>query len=751
MGNKTQEMQPEPVSVHLQSASTVLDDLRGQATWEEEWMDNNPGMVAATNHERKVHLLSDLLGKADGVLAFREVLDASPALRALMSTADHSSSSTAAGGGATGRAGGDHTAVAEEAKYHLVQEKLSEGQSFKGGAAAAREASPREFYHHRDRLRSLLDREENVVCADCTARLPTWASVNTGVFLCTQCAGCHRRGKIGTPLHISKVLSVQLDDWTKAQVEFMAGMGNEMANSFLEYHVPSTWLKPSHLEPRDYRDAYIKAKYQSRLFEFRGKKKPVIKPPPPVDHGSMLLSGMDRDAGGDGGGERVGSGVSHGMTEYIGFVNINLVRGENLVPAGFGQQLQYMAVLRIGGQEVRSKWARKSDGSPLWSEKLMLCWDGNMPLNIDMYGGKDHIGQAQVPLRSLLLMERESAAEAGDDSSRGDRGSGSSNLGGLEPASRLLDNVLATPVPAGGGGGGSEGSEDDDGDLSFFETGDPQEEGGQDDVEDSLPSTVPSLVSSTSSGPPTLSSLSALAARVAAVHSKPEEGGGATTASSPVPSIDAAAAVPSATAAPDEKKSSSALTTVDSGGGGDGGGGNSTATSPYDAGGGGGVFAFAGSGTLKAGDGDKKVPGSAANAAAAAAARVENLLGEPKGGVEATSASIEKLPGGELYVSLEDKKEATTGDRFGGLSPLTGAGSVASSRGTSPRPVLSNKMGSNGNATGGLSTKSFNNMMLKLGKSGGTSGGSGGNPGHSQSRPAQGGVVIKMDFVRIEH
>lgn len=38
----------------------------------------------------------------------------------------------------------------------------------------------------------------------------------------------------------------------------MAGMGNEMANSFLEYHVPSTWLKPSHLEPRDYRDAYIK-------------------------------------------------------------------------------------------------------------------------------------------------------------------------------------------------------------------------------------------------------------------------------------------------------------------------------------------------------------------------------------------------------------------------------------------------------------------------------------------------------------
>ncbi|CAM9934475.1 unnamed protein product, partial [Ectocarpus sp. 4 AP-2014] len=609
MGNKTQEMQPEAVSVHLQSTSTVLDDLRGQATWEEEWTDNNPGMVAATNHERKVHLLSDLLGKADGVLAFREVLDASPALRALMLTTE-SSSSTAAGG-ATGGAGGDHTTVAEEAKYHVVQEKLSEGQSFEGGAAAAREANPRDFYHHRNRLRSLLEREENIVCADCTAKLPTWASVNTGVFLCTQCAGCHR--SLG--VHISKVLSVQLDDWTKAQVEFMAGMGNEMANSFLEYHVPSTWLKPSHLEPRDYRDAYIKAKYQSRLFEFRGKKKPVIKPPPPVDHASAMVSGVDGDAGGDGAGERGGSGMSHGMTEYIGFVNINLVRGESLVHAGFSQQLQYMAVLRIGGQEVRSKWSKKSDGSPSWSEKLMLCWDGNMPLNIDMYGGKDHIGQAQVPLRSLLLKERQSA-EAGHDSRRGDRGNGS-NLGGLEPASRLLDNVLATPVPAGGSCSGSEAG--DDGSLSFFDGGDPQEEGPPEEVEEGPTSTAPSLVSSTSSGPPTLSSLSATRTAAAAVPSNAE--GGRAAAPSPAPSIEAAA-VPSATTATDETKTSSALTTVESGGG--GGGDNSTATSPYDAGGGG-VFGFAESGALKARDSDKKVPGSGA------AARVEKLLGEPKG------------------------------------------------------------------------------------------------------------------------
>lgn len=48
------------------------------------------------------------------------------------------------------------------------------------------------------------------------------------------------------------------------QVEFMSGMGNSMVNSFLEYHVPKTWLKPSHLEPREYRDSYVKVRSHER-------------------------------------------------------------------------------------------------------------------------------------------------------------------------------------------------------------------------------------------------------------------------------------------------------------------------------------------------------------------------------------------------------------------------------------------------------------------------------------------------------
>ena len=50
-----------------------------------------------------------------------------------------------------------------------------------------------------------------------------------------------------------------------------------------------------------------------------------------------------------------------------------------------------------------------------------------------------------------------------------------------------------------------------------------------------------------------------------------------------------------------------------------------------------------------------------------------------------------------------------------------------------------------------MPSKSFNNMIFKLGKGGGPAGG-GGSAGQSQQcRPAQGGLVIMMDFVKIEH
>ena len=50
-------------------------------------------------------------------------------------------------------------------------------------------------------LKSILSRPENKICADCKEQMPTWASINCGVFICLKCSGIHR----GLGVHVSKV------------------------------------------------------------------------------------------------------------------------------------------------------------------------------------------------------------------------------------------------------------------------------------------------------------------------------------------------------------------------------------------------------------------------------------------------------------------------------------------------------------------------------------------------------------------
>lgn len=73
------------------------------------------------------------------------------------------------------------------------------------------------------------------ICADCTARGPTWASINLGVFICLNCSGIHRN--LG--VHISKVRSTNLDTWLPEQVEFIKATGNVKANAYWECNMPA--------------------------------------------------------------------------------------------------------------------------------------------------------------------------------------------------------------------------------------------------------------------------------------------------------------------------------------------------------------------------------------------------------------------------------------------------------------------------------------------------------------------------------
>uniref|UniRef100_UPI00358F5CA4 stromal membrane-associated protein 1-like n=1 Tax=Myxine glutinosa TaxID=7769 RepID=UPI00358F5CA4 len=83
---------------------------------------------------------------------------------------------------------------------------------------AEREKSKKKLEQAHAILTHLLREDDNKYCADCEAKAteaPRWAAWNLGIFICIRCAGIHRN--LG--VHISRVKSVNLDQWTIEQLE----------------------------------------------------------------------------------------------------------------------------------------------------------------------------------------------------------------------------------------------------------------------------------------------------------------------------------------------------------------------------------------------------------------------------------------------------------------------------------------------------------------------------------------------------
>uniref|UniRef100_A0A8C6UY38 Small ArfGAP 1 n=1 Tax=Neogobius melanostomus TaxID=47308 RepID=A0A8C6UY38_9GOBI len=115
---------------------------------------------------------------------------------------------------------------------------------------------------HQAILSKMLREEDNKYCADCEAKGPRWASWNLGVFMCIRCAGIHRN--LG--VHISRVKSVNLDQWTSEQIQSIQDMGNTKARQLYEGNLPENFRRPQTDQAVEFfiRDKYEKKKYYSR-------------------------------------------------------------------------------------------------------------------------------------------------------------------------------------------------------------------------------------------------------------------------------------------------------------------------------------------------------------------------------------------------------------------------------------------------------------------------------------------------------
>ncbi|XP_060608826.2 stromal membrane-associated protein 1 isoform X2 [Anolis sagrei] len=127
---------------------------------------------------------------------------------------------------------------------------------------SSREKAQKLNEQHQAILAKLLREEDNKYCADCEAKGPRWASWNTGVFICIRCAGIHRN--LG--VHISRVKSVNLDQWTPEQIQCMQEMGNTKARLLYEANLPENFRRPQTDQAVEFfiRDKYEKKKYYDK-------------------------------------------------------------------------------------------------------------------------------------------------------------------------------------------------------------------------------------------------------------------------------------------------------------------------------------------------------------------------------------------------------------------------------------------------------------------------------------------------------
>ncbi|CAM0955765.1 unnamed protein product [Alopecurus aequalis] len=266
----------------------------------------------------------------------------------------------------------------------------------------------------RERLEHLLNQPANKFCADCGTPDPKWVALPFGAFICIKCSGTHR--SLG--VHISKVISVNLDEWTDDEVNCLANSGgNATVNTRYEAFLPENYKKPRHDFTTEERATFIRKKYELQQFltdpQFAcplrkpGSDKHHNQQHSSSRHGTFRNSWRRKDSDHKG----VKKMMDIGMVEFVGLIKVDVIKGTNLAVRDVMSSDPYVTII-LGHQSMKTK-VIKNTLNPVWNERLMLSIPHPVPplqvqvFDKDTFSSDDRMGEAEVDIQPLISAARE--------------------------------------------------------------------------------------------------------------------------------------------------------------------------------------------------------------------------------------------------------------------------------------------------------------------------------------------------------